>query len=672
MPSRAFAVGQRRGGRALAALVFSWAVLIIASCSGKPQLDAGGRYFAVHNVIGSLGLTPTGAVSRGALAHGQEQTIGVPLPAACVAVVALGGSGVSDLRLVLRDSDGRVVEEEQGHGPEAVVRACLERPGVYQASLLMSDGSGEFVLSTWIADPLTAASSAAHASPLGGSCQTPTAIALGRTYAGNTEGASDEQEGSCSSSGGHEHVFRLDIATRQRITASVSGDFDTVLYLRKDDCADENSELRCNDDAGPKRSRIDAVLDPAVYFLFVDGYAGEEGNYQLQVVAHPAMSIADICRSARALPSGAQVVGTVNDALDNARATCGRDAKGGDAPFRFDLATRSRVRFTERSTDFAPVVHVRRECSEASSEVACSDSGLAADGEATWAGTLDPGSYWVYADASDELAQGGYTLGAESSLEPAATTRSPGDACSDAMPLLSDAAVIEGDTFMARHDVAPSCASAAAPDLFYRVEVARRSRLLARLTGDESAHALVLLQGCGEGERELACGALVDQVLDPGTYFLAVDGARAGALGRFVFSYQLRDLAQLELACSKAPALVLGATLTGSTRGAGNKFASSCGAASAGQGAPDRVFRLALNKRTALRLSVQAEGFRPVLSLRKSCGDPAESELECRGGEASDRAELAAVLDPGTYYAVVDGWSTAEQGRFTLRADQGK
>ena len=60
------------------------------------------------------------------------------------------------------------------------------------------------------------------------------------------------------------------------------------------------------------------------------------------------------------MAAASRVVGALSDGFDNVNATCGREAKGIDAPFRFDLATRSRVRFLQKSADFRPVVHVRR------------------------------------------------------------------------------------------------------------------------------------------------------------------------------------------------------------------------------------------------------------------------------------------------------------------------
>ena len=55
-----------------------------------------------------------------------------------------------------------------------------------------------------------------------------------------------------------------------------------------------------------------------------------------------------------------------------------------------------------------------------------------------------------------------------------------------------------------------------------------------------------------------------------------------------------------------------------------------------------------------VRLTLETQGFRGVLSVRRACADDA-TEVKC--AEAIDdgsRALVQATLDPGTYFAVVD------------------
>ena len=193
---------------------------------------------------------------------------------------------------------------------------------------------------------------------------------------GTTEDAPDEQEGSCASSGGHERVYRLDVPTRERVTIDLSADFDAALYLRKGACNDEDAEVRCNDDDEPgqkEHSRIDVAARSGNVLRFRRWLRRGVGD-----LPHSS----DHARCADAWPTSVEQHAlsqprrarraTSPTRLDNVNATCGRDAKGVDAPFRFDVPTRARVRFVEKSSEFRPVVHVRRVCEDANSEVACS------------------------------------------------------------------------------------------------------------------------------------------------------------------------------------------------------------------------------------------------------------------------------------------------------------
>ncbi len=93
-------------------------------------------------------------------------------------------------------------------------------------------------------------------------------------------------------------------------------------------------------------------------------------------------------------------------------------------------------------------------------------------------------------------------------------------------------------------------------------------------------------------------------------------------------------------------------TITDSTALAGNDLAGTC----AGDGAPDRVYQFTLVAQT--EIEAQVSGYDTVLYLQTTCGE-VSSELACNddhdppGGVGS---YLTAVLEPGTYTLVVDGF----------------
>jgi hypothetical protein len=669
-PSRA----RRTIGGVLAGTLACLAML--AACGWRGGSEPASRLLAVHNVMRVMGRPSLGPVSQGSLAEGQQVRLPLRLGAACTTIVAFGGAGTRDLSLTLLGPDGSEVSKETAFDAQAVLSVCVERPGDYVVVVKMASGEGEYVASSFAGgDEPKDAGSGAQAEASGGTCQAPTALLPGRTYTGSTEDAVDENQGSCGHSSGHERVYRLDLGSRQRVTIDVAAQFDSVLYVRKGDCSDEDAEVACNDDApgSGHHSKVGAVLDTGTYYVIVDGYGDGEGSYRLQMSTRNAPSLSEICGAARPLAAAATVAGHLADAFDNAHGSCGQGAKGPDVPYRFDLAVRSRVRLTEQSSDFRPVVHVRRTCEDDKTEIACAARGVK-NGQATWAGVLDPGTYWVYADSSDDGENGTFTLSAETAPAGGASAGGgvKGDGCGDAVSLADLAGTVEGDTFAARDDVAVSCGGPGSADVAYRIDLKHRSRLRASLNADASSHVLALTKSCADRSAEISCARTVDRELDPGTYFLVVDSKSADSMGHFSLSYGIKDVVLTQAACAKVEAIAFGRSVSGTTAGAANRFTPSCGAKAAPGAAPDRVYRFTVPRQMPVRATLDTTGFRGVLSIRRTCADES-SEVQCAGGsEGATHVQIKRSIPTGTYYAVVDGAGASSGGAFTLRVEEDK
>jgi hypothetical protein len=663
--------------RRVATLACALLAAACASASRSGEMEP--RFIAVHNAFAAMGLAQVGPIQRGSLGEGRESRVPIELAAGCTTVVALGGDGVRDLDAALVDPNGTPIAHDTTRDPQAVVRACVDHAGTYALVVKMSEGAGEFLEATWSGGaqgPAQGQSSAgegvaANVSAAPGTCDAPIPLTAGQ-FQGSTARGNSDNEASCASSASREIVYRMDVATRQRATIDVDPRFDSVLYVRKDDCADTEAEVACNDDVGhERRSRIDAVLDPGAYFVFVDGLANESGAYHLKVALDDVPTLADVCRGARPIASGITVSGSTSGAFDSAESTCGDEAKGDDVAYRFDMTTRARVRIAERSSDISPVVHLRRTCTDEQSEVACSEDGMS-DDVATFTGVLDVGSYAVFADSSGrEQTDGRFTLLAETS--PPQGTGAPGDSCSDALPLASGK--VDGDTFASRDDVLGTCGGAGAPDEVYRVDIARRSRITARMARQEGHHVFLLTRACGDRSAEMACGTAIDQTVAPGTYWLAVDGATASDFGRYEFEARVRDVAGQEAACKGAPPLRAGVAVNATTTGAGDRFTTSCGGREEDQANPDRIYRLDLAHRAHVQINLATPSWDGVLVVRRTCLDSsvsgaagaASAEVRCNNDyEDTHHARLDMTLDAGAYYVVVDGHAKGNEGAFTL------
>ena len=638
------------------------------------------RYVAVHNALAAMGLAQIGPIHEGSLLQGHDVRLPIDLPAGCTTIVTIGGEGVSDVDATLLDPHGRPIAHDTTTEPQAVLRACVDSPDSYTLVVKAAQGSGSWVAATWAGGAGGGSAAVATLGPVAstaplGTCASPIPLAAG-TFNGTTARGEATTTGSCATqkTDAPEAVYELDVSQRERVILDVQARFDAVLYVRKGECADENAEVDCNDDSGEERhSRLEDVLEPGKYFVFVDGYNGDAGGFKLTVTLSDAVALSDGCRRARPLANGAVVSSSNAAATNTARASCGGGGEGPDVPWRMTLASPSRVRLVEHSEDFVPVVHVRQACAFEESELACSD-GNASSTDAVISRAFAPGTYTVFADARDVEAKGAYTLGLDTGpLDGAGVA---GDTCADAIPLsvrstagaAPPSLTVTGDTFPARDDVSASCGGEGAADVVYSFDIPRRSRLTAQLSSEDAPHLLLGWRGgCGGRATEIGCGRSLDTIVDPGTYFLAVDGFRQADFGRFDLQISAQDVSGQGAACAAAPPLAMGRT-AGTLAGAGDNFGISCvGGAFAARGA-DRVYKFSLASRATVELSLDATtGFVGGLALRKACVDVAggasPAEIECESGR--ERA-IAQTLEAGTYWVVVSGPSTGH-GSYVLK-----
>lgn len=88
---------------------------------------------------------------------------------------------------------------------------------------------------------------------------------------------------------------------------------------------------------------------------------------------------------------------------------------------------------------------------------------------------------------------------------------------------------------------------------------------------------------------------------------------------------------------------------------------SALGGGCAGSTAPDMVFKFTLSDTRGIVITARGSSFATTIHLIAS---DTTTVLACNRGNAD--AEVAAVLDPGTYYAVLDGKGNANKGDYVL------
>lgn len=96
------------------------------------------------------GYTALGAVARGELDEGGNRDFAIEFEGdKCYALLAVGDDNVRNLDLVLRDPNGRDVDQDLESDAKPIVRVCPERSGTFNMRIQMREGGGNFIYATY-------------------------------------------------------------------------------------------------------------------------------------------------------------------------------------------------------------------------------------------------------------------------------------------------------------------------------------------------------------------------------------------------------------------------------------------------------------------------------------------------------------------------------------------
>lgn len=652
------------------ALSMAVGAVVCVGCGGGGVLET--RYVAVHNALAASGLNQTGAISAGSLSQGTEASIPMQLAAdSCYTFVALGTDGAANVDVRVFDAAGTQVAADNTQDANAAARYCATATANYTIKVRMTGGSGSYMLAGYVGGQGGTTGPGPGPGPTpgtgGGTCAAPIALEVGHPVQGNTQGHTAAISGSCIGGDAPEVVYRLHIAQRSQVQIRAETQYDGAVYVLRD-CNNPQTEVACNDDAGDtQHAAVDATLDPGDYFVVVDGYQSESGAFELIASVATAQPVGNVCGQAPALPLGRAVTGTTQGQTDSFQATCAGGAHSPDRVYQLTVPQRSRLRISQTSVHDG-ALYVRRQCQDAQTEIACNDD-FRDRQHSLVTMVVDAGRYFVYSDGYAQGQAGDYTLQAD--LAPDAGGNAQADTCA-APGVAQNGAALAVDTFQARDDAQGSCGGQGAPDVVYRVDVQNRGRLRATMTDPQFNGVMYLQQRCGDTTSELQCTAPqqgpqgvqggIDATVQPGTYFLVVDGVSANDFGQAQVAVQFEDTQALERTCRNAPTVTPGRRITGTTAGQPNNFTATC-AGNAESG--DQVYKIVLARRATVRISVEAD-YDAALHLRRDCAD-GTTELGCNDDSTDNRHSfLENTLERGTYFVIVDGFRTGNTGSFTL------
>jgi hypothetical protein len=167
----------------------------------------------------------------------------------------------------------------------------------------------------------------------------------------------------------------------------------------------------------------------------------------------------------------------------------------------------------------------------------------------------------------------------------------------------------------------------------------------------------------------------ISQVLDPGTYYIVVDGEFAQSKGNFQLSVSCND----GTICNKATTITCGVPITSSTNTETNAlFTYDCleGYTMVG---PDKVYKFTLAQKTTvdIRLSILSAGIDlDLFLLNNVCASTGTVVYKISGtqcvassisnNQSSNLENISQTLEAGTYYIVVDGQYSTYRGNFQL------
>ena len=649
------------------ALVVSSAPLSQSCGATESRLEP--RFVSIHNTLSAMGMAQTGPINEGSLPEGADARVVMRLDGGgCYTFVALGTTQVRDLDLRVLDETGEEIGRDATSDRQAAAQACPETSGEYQIVVHMASGQGGYTMSGWSGGSRGAVVVTGGQSPATGggrgSCGDPLPLEVGRPVHGDTQQGASHLEGSCANGAAPEQVYRMTLDQRGQVSIVLQSSFDGAVYLLRT-CGQNGGEIGCNDDApDTSRSEISATLDAGTYFVVVDGYGNESGEYDLIVSVAELQAVGAVCRAAPLLTAGQQVSGTTTGMANYFQATCAGGAQSPDRVYRLEVPQRSRLRVRQQS-DHDGALYLRRSCQDPTTELACNDD-FRDQRNSLVTAIVDPGSYFVFSDGFSSGNAGNFTVTAE--LTGDGGGNATGDACGAAAALTLGQQT-DVDTFDARDDLSGSCGGQGGGDVVYAVDVRSRSRLRATFAESEFAGTLYLQRTCGDATTELGCSAFaeagegdLDRIVEPGHYFLVVDGQRPESFGRGKLEVHLDDLVALERDCRQAPLLRPGQTLNGNTTNSANRFRASC---AGGAMSNDLVYRLRLTRRSVVRLNMSSD-YDGVLHMRRDCVD-SSSEIACNDDHNDNQHSfIEQTLDAGTYFVIVDGFREGNQGPFTL------
>ncbi len=433
-------------------------------------------------------------------------------------------------------------------------------------------------------------------------------------------------------------------------------------------CGAASTEQGCHaspTNAGSSSSQVARLrlraLAPGAHAMVV--FATQPGEVSLKIRYLPASTkpTNETCGTAAKLTPGVNQLVSIVDATDDLPSQCPKNT--GELVFSVDLASAKDVHAYAVSKDGIgqPAVAIwQSPCGPVAGELACSTSKFAH----AFARAVGPTTLYVAVGATAPTDVDLLVSLAEPSVAP------PDDSCATApsLPPFQKTPVTLGSHV----DAAKLDCLAGAVDAAYELNLTQKSDVLlvSRISDEDSAAVALALPPCAAATDALECTTgsrspirVQRHALAKGSYRAVVESASASPMELTAMVRPATAPVFVAFADTCADAVTIpetGGFFQGNTANAGADYPAGCDfAPGASSGAPDQMLKLELSKKSRVVFDMLGSGYSTLLNVRRGPSCPGtEIPDACAAGYVVDKSFLDLVLDAGTYFVQVDGYSS--------------
>ncbi|WP_437677560.1 MXAN_6577-like cysteine-rich protein [Sorangium sp. So ce131] len=479
-----------------------------------------------------------------------------------------------------------------------------------------------------------------------------------QTVRGSTTGRDRALPSPCAGGYGPEVTYRFTAPEYALYTFDTFGSgFDTVLHIHDGTCA--GTSLGCNDDtAGVRESEVSVVLSAGqTVVVVVDGFGeSSAGAYTLNVnsVLIPPCPAIDLGST---VPQS--VTGSTADAVDILRPACGGN-RGKELTYSFTAPEDGTYVFDTLGSSFNTVLYAR--------DVDCAGPSLGCNADAgggqqsrLWLNLRAGQTIVLVVDGNTTADAGDFTLSVQQFT--GATCAAPIDLGS-ATPQ-----VVTGSTVGQPELVSPACGSSSAPEVVYSFTAPENGTYIFDTSGSSFNTILQVFDGTCGG-RSLGCNddsggpqSRVHVDLTAGQTVLAVVDGQSSNAGDYVLKVERYTAPGT---CSTAIDLgrTVPQTATGSTTGALNRHATTCGYSNTSE----IVYTFTAPEDGRYLFDTFGSAFDTILQLRQDgC---AGVSLGCSDNAGNPQSAVNVPLVADQVVAVIVDGSSSQAGNYTLNVSR--